>query len=56
MSEKNPVTIQIMDLTKTYGKDKAIDSLNFQIRQGEILTLLGHSGAGKSSLLKMLTG
>ena len=43
-------------LTKTFGKFKAVDSLNLQIRKDEIMCLLGHNGAGKTTAINMLTG
>lgn len=48
--------IQVSDLTKTYGLRKAIDALNFEARQGEILGFLGPNGAGKTTTMRILTG
>jgi ABC-2 type transport system ATP-binding protein len=41
-------------LTKKYGKLTAVDSLNMEVREGEIFGLLGPNGAGKTTLLSML--
>lgn len=41
-------------LTKKYGKLTAVDSLNLEVREGEIFGLLGPNGAGKTTLLSML--
>jgi ABC-2 type transport system ATP-binding protein len=43
-------------LTRTYGDLKAVDQVSFEIGQGEIVGLLGHNGAGKTTIMKMLTG
>jgi spermidine/putrescine transport system ATP-binding protein len=43
-------------LTKRYGSVVAVDDVSLQIRQGEFFSLLGPSGAGKTSLLRMLGG
>lgn len=43
-------------LTKTFGKFKAVDNLNLLIRKDEIMCLLGHNGAGKTTAINMLTG
>ncbi len=43
-------------LSKTYGKQRAVDNLSLQIKAGTIYGLLGPNGAGKSTTLKMLTG
>lgn len=56
VQEGHAITVQIMDITKTYGQMKVVDAFSLNIQQGEIITLLGHNGAGKSTLLKILTG
>jgi ABC-type multidrug transport system ATPase subunit len=43
-------------LTKKFGAFKAVDNLNFSIKEGEIFTILGHNGAGKTTAIFMLTG
>ena len=48
--------IEVQHLTRTYGPLKAVDNLSFAIGAGEIVGLLGHNGAGKTTVIKMLTG
>jgi len=48
--------INVAALTRTYGDLKAVDRVSFEIGQGEIVGLLGHNGAGKTTVMKMLTG
>lgn len=48
--------INVSNLTKVYGQQKAIDSLSFSVGSGEILGFLGPNGAGKSTTMKILTG
>ena len=48
--------IRVDDLTRTYGAFTAVDRVSFAIGQGEIVGLLGHNGAGKTTIMKMLTG
>jgi ABC-2 type transport system ATP-binding protein len=48
--------IRVKDLIRTYGDLKAVDRVSFEIGQGEIVGLLGHNGAGKTTIMKMLTG
>ncbi len=48
--------IQVSDLSKNYGARKAIDRLNFEAHQGEILGFLGPNGAGKTTTMRILTG
>lgn len=47
--------IKTTDLTKKYGDQKAVDSLNLTIAQGELFSLLGVNGAGKTTTIKMLS-
>jgi len=48
--------ILISSLTKSYGNQKALDSVSFSIKSGEVVGLLGPNGAGKSTLMKSVTG
>jgi ABC-2 type transport system ATP-binding protein len=50
------MSILVTQLTKQYGSQKAIDSLSFELRPGEIVGFLGPNGAGKSTTMKLLTG
>ncbi len=46
--------IETDGLTKLFGKQAAVDSLNLQLPQGQVFALLGPNGAGKSTLIKLL--
>ncbi len=48
--------IHVDNLTRTYGPLKAVDDVSFTIGPGEIVGLLGHNGAGKTTIMKMMTG
>ncbi len=48
--------IVIDHLTKSYGFQKAVDDISFQVKTGEILGFLGPNGAGKTTTMKMVTG
>lgn len=48
--------ISVTNLSRRYGTFTAVDQVSFQIGRGEIVSLLGHNGAGKSTIMKMLTG
>ena len=48
-------TIEIKNVTKLYGKQKAVDNVSLSIDKGEVVGLLGPNGAGKSTLMKILT-
>ncbi len=48
--------ISVKHLSKRYGDFVAVDNVSFSIGQGEVVGLLGHNGAGKTTIMKMLTG
>ncbi|MGW8313327.1 MAG: ATP-binding cassette domain-containing protein [Desulfuromonadales bacterium] len=48
--------INVTNLSRRYGNFTAVDQVSFQIGCGEIVGLLGHNGAGKSTIMNMLTG
>lgn len=48
--------IEAAGLTRRYGDFCAVSDVSFAIEQGEIVGLLGHNGAGKTTIMKMLTG
>jgi ABC-2 type transport system ATP-binding protein len=48
--------IKVDHLTRLFGDVIAVDDISFEIGRGEILSLLGHNGAGKTTIMKMLTG
>ena len=50
------MSIQVYQLTKEYGKQKAVDNISFTIQEGEIVGFLGPNGAGKSTTMKVITG
>jgi len=48
--------IEVEHLTRRYGELTAVDDVSFHIGHGEVVGLLGHNGAGKTTIMKMLTG
>ena len=53
---KTDSIISISDVTKRFGPVTAVDNISFDIRRGEFFSLLGSSGCGKTTLLRMLAG
>lgn len=53
---ETPVVLQARGLRKQYGQVVALDGADFDVRAGEILAVIGDNGAGKSSLIKALSG
>jgi ABC-type multidrug transport system ATPase subunit len=51
-----PISVKLKSLSKIFGNLKAVDALNFNVYENEVLTLLGHNGAGKTTAINMLTG
>jgi len=48
--------IEVTDVGKKFGKKHALNQISFQVKKGEIFGLLGPSGAGKTTTIKLLTG
>lgn len=50
------MSIEVKNLLKEYGEQKAVDNISFKINKGEIVGFLGPNGAGKSTTMKIITG
>ncbi|MEI8378386.1 MAG: ATP-binding cassette domain-containing protein, partial [bacterium] len=48
--------IKIVNLSKYFGKTRILNNINLEVKEGEIITLIGSSGCGKSTLLKCING
>ena len=48
--------ISVSNLSRSYGSTIAVDNVSFEITNGEVVGLLGHNGAGKTTIMKMITG
>lgn len=49
------MSIKVQDLTKVYGRQKALNNISFEVKKPEIVGFLGPNGAGKSTMMKILT-
>ena len=49
------MSITVQNITKTFGKQKALNNVSFSIQKGEIVGFLGPNGAGKSTMMRILT-
>lgn len=50
------MSIEVKNLVKIYGEQKAVNLISFKVNKGEIVGFLGPNGAGKSTTMKMITG
>lgn len=55
MNKRTDAAVSIDGLTKSYGKVQAVSELRLEIKRGEIFGFLGHNGAGKTTMVNMLT-
>ena len=49
------MSIQVSNVSKLYGEQKALDNISFEVKPGQILGFLGPNGAGKSTMMKIIT-
>lgn len=49
------MSIVVENVTKLYGEQKALDSVSFEVKKGEVLGFLGPNGAGKSTMMKIIS-
>ena len=50
------MSIEVKNLLKEYGEQKAVNNISFKVEKGEIVGFLGPNGAGKSTTMKIITG
>ena len=56
MSPGNHALLSVQELTISYGNIQAVKGISFEVHEGEIVTLIGANGAGKSSTLRSISG
>lgn len=56
MSPVAPLTLSARNLSRRFGQREVVSNVSLELRRGEVLGLLGHNGAGKSTTLQLLTG
>jgi len=49
-------TLELRDISKTFGSVQALSDVDFEVRDGEVMALVGDNGAGKSTLIKCIAG
>ena len=48
--------IKVENLTKTFDNKKVLDNISFEVKDGSTLAIVGFSGSGKSTVLKIISG
>src|SRR5205085_6370926 len=51
-----PPTLELRDVSKSFGSVQALQGVDFEVRDGEVMALVGDNGAGKSTLIKCVAG
>jgi D-xylose transport system ATP-binding protein len=54
--ESSPPTLELRDIVKSFGSVQALQGVDFEVRAGEVMALVGDNGAGKSTLIKCVVG
>lgn len=54
--DMDDTAIEVRNLIKTFGSFRAVDDVSFEVNKGEVFGFLGANGAGKTTVIKMLTG
>ena len=50
------VILEVKEISKSFGGNHALSKVSFQLKKGEILSVMGENGAGKSTLMKIIAG
>jgi len=56
MSDAAPATLELRGISKAFGSVQALEDVDFEVRDGEVMALVGDNGAGKSTLIKCIAG
>ena len=56
MSDQQAPTLELHGISKHFGSVQALDDVDFEVRDGEVMALVGDNGAGKSTLIKCVAG
>lgn len=56
MNDQVPFRLKAAGITKSYGAVSALADVNFELKPGEVMALLGENGAGKSTIVKVISG
>src|SRR3954451_18451322 len=56
MQPDAPATLELRNLSKSFGSVQALTDVDFEVRAGEVMALVGDNGAGKSTLIKSIAG
>ena len=55
-SEPGPPLLEVRDIVVHYGRIEALHGVSMLVRQGELVTLLGSNGAGKTTMMRAISG
>ena len=56
MTSSEPVLLEVRDVSVHYGRIQALHGVSLKVHQGELVTLLGSNGAGKTTMMRAISG
>ncbi|HEY0726967.1 MAG TPA: ATP-binding cassette domain-containing protein, partial [Pyrinomonadaceae bacterium] len=56
IADPAPAAASVIDLSKHFGKTSVLENISFDVAEGEVLVLLGASGSGKTTILRIIAG
>ena len=54
--KKDDIVLSIRGMSKSFGRNRVLDHINLDVKRGTVMGLMGENGAGKSTMMKLMSG